>query len=236
MSKVAEYYDDYTQRQAKIGINDRHRSIQRWLEKFGLRRTDSVLEIGCGIGTQTKLLAQYLSPSAKIVANDISPKSVEIGKKTLAAHRNIEWIAADIITHPLDGQFDVVLLPDVIEHIPIEQHSALFQKISQVLKPTGFVLIHIPNPNFLQWCRETRPETLQVIDQPIFTNLLTQNVYPHGLFIHFLETYTIFKENNDYQVVVLKKVRRDLTYFEREYSFREKVQRKVRKFFKKIFG
>ncbi len=236
MSKVADYYDDYTVRQQKIGINNRHLSIQNWLEKFGLKKTDDVLEIGCGIGTQTKLLAEYLNPTSRIVANDISPKSIEIGKTSLSNHKNIEWIAADVIQYNLQGKFDVVVLPDVIEHIPIEQHFELFKKIRSVLKPTGFVLIHIPNPYFLQWCHQTRPETLQVIDQPIYTNLLTANTYPNGFYIHFLETYSIWKENCDYQAIVLKCVRADLTYHEKPYSFTEKVGRKVKQLFKKVSG
>jgi len=96
-------------------------------------------------------------------------------------------------------------LPDVLEHIPIELHNNLFKRISSLLKSDGFIFIHIPNPYFLDWCHANRPELLQVIDQPIYTDVLIENTYPHGLFIHELKTYSIWITDNDYQYVVLKK-------------------------------
>jgi trans-aconitate 2-methyltransferase len=212
MSTIANYYDEYSDRQAKVGINARHHSIQKWLEKFGLKKTDRILEIGCGIGTQTQLLAEYLDNSDQITAVDISPKSVEVGKKMLANFKGIKWIVADFVNYTLDEQFDVVLLPDVIEHIPLNQHKALFANIKKVLKPTGWVLIHIPAPNFLEWCHKNWQDKLQVLDQPIYTDELTQNVYPNGFYIDYLQTYSIWIDLYDYQVIVLKPLRKDLTY------------------------
>lgn len=204
MSKVAEFYDDYTVQQVAIGINDRNLSIQKWLEEYGLQPHHDVLEIGCGIGTQTQLLAEYLSESSKITANDISPKSIEIAKQRLSQHKNIEWFAVDIIQQEIDHKYDVVLLPDVLEHIPIDHHFKLFEKIKSCLKPDGFVLIHIPNPLFLEWCHVHMKDGLQVIDQPIFTDMLVKNAYPHGFYIHTLRTYSIWIDHGDYQVIVLK--------------------------------
>jgi trans-aconitate 2-methyltransferase len=205
MSEVAEFYDEFTERQLLMGINARNVSIQRWLEEFGLQKNNAVLEIGCGIGTQTQLLAEYLLPTAKITANDISTKSVDIARKRLAKHTNIEWIAEDFLAcNSIKEKYDVVLLPDVIEHIPIELHSDLFKKIHTCLKPSGFVLIHIPDPMFLDWCTVHMQDKLQIIDQPIFTDILIQNTYPHGYYIHYLKTYSIWIDNGDYQVIVLK--------------------------------
>ncbi len=205
--EVVEYYDEYTGRQADMGINARHLSIQRWLEQSGLQKNHDILEIGCGIGTQTELLSNYLNASAKITAVDISPKSIEVAKKRLPNRTDIKWVAEDFIVWPHNDLYDVVLLPDVIEHIPVDLHSELFRKISTNIKDNGFVLIHIPNPLYLEWCRVNTPKKLQVIDQPIHTDTLVGNTYPHGFHIHFLSTYSIWVDNCDYTVIVLKKTR-----------------------------
>ena len=206
-AEVINYYDAYTTRQSITGINERHQSIQRWLEKKGLKPDDEVLEIGCGIGTQTELLTNYLNSDTKVTAIDISPKSVDIAKQRLANKTNIKWIADDYLKVKDDHKYDVVLLPDVIEHIPLELHFSLFEKIASNLKEDGFVLIHIPNPLYLEWCEKYTPEKLQIIDQAVHTDLLVKNTRPHGFYIHFLSTYQVWVDNCDYRVIVLKKLK-----------------------------
>ena len=212
MSEVAEFYDQYTTRQKDSGVNRRHLSIDRWLDEFGLRHTDNVLEIGCGIGTMTSLLAKRVY-DGHILANDISEKSVEIAKQELQAHNNLEFVVGDIVELEISQSFDVILLPDVLEHIPIDQHPRLFKKLSELLKPEGMIVIHIPDPYYLAW-RHSEPSQqkgLQIIDQSIYTNKLVEAIYPSGLHVEHLQSYSLHVENNDYQIIKLKKT------FQREY-------------------
>lgn len=202
---VEAFYDEFTTKQIQAGISKRNVKIHEWLLKFGLQNTHNVLEIGCGIGTQTELLAQYVT-QGKITAIDISPKSIEIAQQRLINYTQVTCVTADVITMDVqfNTKFDVIVLPDVIEHIPIQSHAKLFERLQQYLTQNGFVLIHIPNPNYLAWCHVNTPQLLQVIDQPIYTNVLCGNVYANGFYIHYLETYEIWTNNCDYQVIVLK--------------------------------
>jgi len=211
MSEISKWYDEYSSRQADMGINARHKSIHNWALKFGLKKSDNVLEIGCGIGTQTKLLADYLNNYNQITAIDLSPKSIEVAKQLLKQYHGINWIATDFVTYDSDKKYDFVLLPDVIEHIPLAQHKALFAKISQVISDEAQIVIHIPNPNYLEWCHTHAKDKLQVLDQPIYTDELSKNVYPSGLYIHHLQTYSIWNQDCDYQIILIRK-KRDLPY------------------------
>lgn len=203
-----DYYDDFAGRQLRVGINERHRAIQAWLGRFGLAPGMDVLEVGCGVGTQTQLIAGCLEGSGRLLALDFSPRSVELARERLAGQGNVEFLVADVVELDLDRVFDVIVLPDVIEHIPLERHGRLFAKIRKWLKETGWVLIHMPNPFFQEWCRRHRPDLLQVVDQPIFVEALLSNIQPNGLYIHYLNTYSLWVPECDYQVVVLR-VRRD---------------------------
>jgi cyclopropane fatty-acyl-phospholipid synthase-like methyltransferase len=98
-----------------------------------------------------------------------------------------------------------VVLPDVIEHIPLEHHRLLFSRVASWLAPGGFVLLHYPNPWYLQWRHENKPEQVQLIDQPIHADTLTANVYPNGLYLDHLETYPIWISEGDCQVAVLRR-------------------------------
>jgi trans-aconitate 2-methyltransferase len=200
----ADYYDDYAAHQVQVGINDRHRAIMRWLKQFGLTADLDVLELGCGVGTLTELLARALGDSGTLVAVDSSPKSVELAGERLRASRNVELITADIVDLTLERSFDVVVLPDVIEHVPIESHSKLFASVRRWVRDTGWVLVHMPNPFFLEWCHTNRPDLLQQLDQPVHTDSLVASTHVNDLAVHYLDTYSIWVPEGDYQVIVLR--------------------------------
>jgi 2-polyprenyl-3-methyl-5-hydroxy-6-metoxy-1,4-benzoquinol methylase len=201
---VSEFYDDYVSRQVRVGVNDRHRAIVGWLERYGMAPGHRVLEIGCGVGTLTELLAGALGPSGSVVGLDLSPKSIDVARGRLAAFTNVELRVGDALSTELEGAFDVVVLPDVIEHIPLELHPELFARVASWVAQDGFVLLHYPNPHHLAWCREHRPEELQIIDQPIHADALLSNTYANGLYLDFLQTYPIWIREGDYVVAVLR--------------------------------
>ena len=199
-----EFYDSYVGRQLAVGVNARHHAIKGWLRDAGLRKGHRVLELGCGIGTLTGLIADEVGADGSVVAIDLSPKSIEVASARLSHHRNVELIAADVLEVELAGQFDVAVLPDVIEHIPVEHHRALFERVAASLAPTGFVLLNYPSPHYLDWCREHDPQSLQLIDQSIQADQLLADVYPSGLYLDLLKTYSIWISEGDYVVAVLR--------------------------------
>ncbi len=205
MLKVAEYYDDFSVRQLKAGINNRHISIAYHLKKNGLKKNCSVLEIGCGIGTVSELILRELSTNSRFYGVDISPRSITIAKMLETKYKNAFFETRDLTQEKLDLSFDCIVLPDVIEHIPLELHTLLFRNIYKMLNDEGFVFIHIPHPNYLEWQINNKNDELQIIDQPIHTDLLVKSVYPVGFYIHYINSYSVYSSNPDYQIIVLKK-------------------------------
>lgn len=206
------FYDSYVDRQLRVGVNERHRSILGFLKRWGMRQGDRVLEIGSGVGTLTGLIAAELDGRGRLVGMDLSPRSIEAARERLSRWDNVELVVGDALDVELDGPFDVIVLPDVIEHIPQELHHALFGRVADWVTPEGFVLVHYPDPLWLTWCQEHRPELLQHIDQPIHADALTAAVHPHGLLLRHMETYSIWVEEGDYQVAILRRRRPDATF------------------------
>jgi 2-polyprenyl-3-methyl-5-hydroxy-6-metoxy-1,4-benzoquinol methylase len=204
MTSIADFYDDYVDRQVAAGINERHQSILRFLARFGLLPHHRVLELGAGIGTLTGLLAERLTPNGSLVAIDLSPRSIVVAKERLARFTNVEFVVGDALEIELARQFDVVVLPDVIEHIPLELHPAVFRRVSEWLTDDGFAFVHYPNPHHLQWLAEHRPHILQVVDQPVHANVLLTNAYAAGLYLDYYERYSIWVREGDYVAAVLK--------------------------------
>ncbi|MFZ1616640.1 MAG: methyltransferase domain-containing protein [Flavobacteriales bacterium] len=208
---VRAFYDDYAPLQKERGINQRHLRIMQWLEQFGLKDGMRVLEIGCGIGTQTELLSAKL-PNGRLLAMDISPRSIEMASERLAGKPQVELLCGDIITLNVGGNFDMIVLPDVLEHIPVAEHEALFQKLAQVLKANGQVVIHIPSPQSLEWVIAHHPEQLQVIDQPLHMDRLIPAIIKAGLYPHHLQHYGLWSDDPDAAVIVLRHYSVDLPF------------------------
>ena len=56
--EISDFYDEFVQRQLKIGANERLISLYKRLLDLGLKEDSKVLELGCGVGILTKLLSK----------------------------------------------------------------------------------------------------------------------------------------------------------------------------------
>jgi len=202
--QVEEYYNTFKEHQKKLGVNIRHRTIFKNLKSLGLKPESNVLEIGCGIGTVSSLIVKHVT-SGSFVGVDISNESIELAKKINASSKNAEFIVNDMSTFSHKVKFDFIVLPDVLEHIPVNQHASLFKTISESSTKDAIVLINIPEPNCLNWLRKHHPEGLQIIDQSLSMQDLLNNSYPHGFKLFSMNSYSLQFIENDYTSVVLKK-------------------------------
>jgi trans-aconitate 2-methyltransferase len=197
---VAKFYDTFKQKQVKTGINLRHRTIFHELKKAGLKPTHSVLEVGCGIGTVTSLIAKFLT-KGKILGVDISPANIEFARN-FVNKPNTSFLVSDMTDFQRDEKYDFIVLPDVLEHIPVEQHFALFKTLSDHSKVDTVVFINIPSPHFQNYTSRTNPGVQQIIDQEVHTDQLLNNVYPNGFYLLSLNTYSLGYEGGDYQRII----------------------------------
>ena len=200
---VAKFYDTFKQKQVKTGINLRHRTIFHELKKVGLKRNHSVLEIGCGIGTVTSLISKFLT-KGKILGVDISPVNIEFARN-FVNKPNTSFLVSDMTDFHRDEKYDFIVLPDVLEHIPVEQHFALFKTLANHSKVDTVVFINIPSPHFQNFISRTNPSVQQIIDQELPTDKFLQNVYPNGFLLHSLRTYSLGYHEGDYQQIILKR-------------------------------
>lgn len=199
---IRDFYDEYVDAQERVGTNIRHRTILRNAKAAGLRDGMRVLEIGCGIGTVTALLAGA-TPRGEVVGVDISPKSIERARRNLASRKNVRFVVSDMNGFAEPKPFDLVVLPDVIEHIPLEQHPALFRTIAAHLAPNGRVLINVPCAEVLDYMHKHHPGTLQVIDQPITPATLVRITDEAGLTLISFNSYGLRFTHGEYNSVVL---------------------------------
>jgi phosphoethanolamine N-methyltransferase len=112
------------------------RSIVKGVPLEGRR----VLDIGCGVGGPSMLLAEAFG--AQVTAVDVS-KNVLLSAKALARSRGLTDRIEFKVTEPgplpfSDGSFDAVFTKDAMTHI--EDKHSLFSEVLRVLMPGGHFL------------------------------------------------------------------------------------------------
>lgn len=107
----------------------------------------SVLDVGCGTGYGTHLLAQH---AERVVGIDRDPSAVAYCRQNYSAP-NLTYRVADARELDLDDAFDVTLSFQVIEHLP--DPAAFLAQLRDRTVPGGIVLITTPN------VREPAPES-----------------------------------------------------------------------------
>ena len=80
----------------------RHRRIFKTLKKFGIRPTDNILEVGCGIGTVSSLIIPH-NRKGHYTAVDISPESIAIAKQQYEQNKR-NTIPCEIVSLPSAGK------------------------------------------------------------------------------------------------------------------------------------
>ena len=100
-----------------------------------------VLEVGCGVGAQTVILAGN-SPRAAFKSIDISAESLAEARRQAqeAGFTNVTFQQADIFDLPfLSAHFDHVFVCFVLEHLP--NPAGALQALLRVLKPGGSITV-----------------------------------------------------------------------------------------------
>lgn len=120
-----------------------------------------VLEAGCGVGAQTRILAKN-SPEADITSIDISEESISKAKRLVESERiqNVSFHQASILDMLFpDESFDHVFICFVLEHLddPLQALS----EIKRVLKTGGSITLIEGDHGSCFWHPETK-ESLKV--------------------------------------------------------------------------
>lgn len=96
----------------------------------------NALEIGCGAGTFSRLLADRAD---HVLALDLSPQMIRLAEKASTAYTNIDFRVADILTEALPAEhFDCIATIATLHHLSLGE---ILIKMERALKPGGALII-----------------------------------------------------------------------------------------------
>jgi len=113
------------------GWNQNARYHEYLLSKLP-KRCGRVLEIGCGTGEFSRLLA---TRAEKVLAVDLSTQMIRLARERSRLHTNVEFVEADVMSYQLpEDEFDCVATLTTLHHLPAE---SILTRIREALKPGG---------------------------------------------------------------------------------------------------
>jgi ubiquinone/menaquinone biosynthesis C-methylase UbiE len=104
---------------------------------------EAVLDLGCGTGNLTRVLAGRLHDDASIMAVDISTAMLDIARGKLPGDARVQWLSADAHSLPLDDAvLDCVICFSAWPHF--SDPAAVAAELHRVLRPGGVLhVLHI---------------------------------------------------------------------------------------------
>lgn len=98
-----------------------------------------VLEIGCGTGTFTEMLA---ATGCRLTALDISPDLLQKARQRKLPADRVDFVEGNFETYPFRDQFDAVIGSSVLHHLDINRAAPI---LFRLIKPGGRLCFAEPN-------------------------------------------------------------------------------------------
>jgi SAM-dependent methyltransferase len=136
----------YTQRYMESLTADRYRKEVRFIVSMLKRqkaKPASLIDIGCGMGLQAKILKNM---GYRVVGVDANPDVIKQNKKTI---KGIDFFVGDMRGLKVKGKFDAALcLTNVLLYNKnVKELRRALTNIHKVLKPGGSLLFSVNNEN-----------------------------------------------------------------------------------------
>ncbi len=138
--EASGYYRHLRWESNRVALLEKEQTRRVLVEELGGESVTAALEIGCGPGTWTPLLARRAS---RVVALDLSPRMLEQARRAVPdAH--VQFVLGDAARFQADGPFDRVMSVRVLEYIP--EWRQIVRGLERLVAPGGRAVVITKTP------------------------------------------------------------------------------------------
>ncbi|TMC47528.1 MAG: class I SAM-dependent methyltransferase [Chloroflexi bacterium] len=132
----------------------RRRGYTRLVIASGIHPGDRLLDVGCGTGYLTRLVADAAAPDGTALGIDPSLQALERARRSRRPTNCSFAVGTAEALDATEGAFDVVVSSLAIHHIPEGARSTAFAEMFRVLRPGGRLLVadfRPPRSRVVRW-------------------------------------------------------------------------------------
>ena len=113
------------------------------VSEAGLRSGNRVLDVGCGTGIVSRVVAPIVGSSGRMVGLDIDPGMLSVARSLEPADgADVEWHQGDVVKMPFENaEFDLVLCQAALQFFP--DKGAALREIRRVIAPPGRIVVSV---------------------------------------------------------------------------------------------
>ena len=135
--------------------NSQPSTVADMLELLAVEPGQHVLDVGCGSGWTTALLAHLVGPSGRVRGVELEPELVAFGRGNLAATRQpwatIEQADPDVLGLPQHAPYDRILVSAQAGSLPTTLVEQLAESGTMVIPVAGVMTrVELPGPNITE--------------------------------------------------------------------------------------
>lgn len=137
---ITKYVHGYSKREV-LRLNDQADTLDIIIHNDSVFPKDSlILEAGCGVGAQTKIIATK-NPDSNFISIDLSEDSIKKAKKLIKSLdiKNVSFRQGDIYNLSFENEaFDFIIVCFVLEHLQNPRQA--LNELKRVLKTSGTMI------------------------------------------------------------------------------------------------
>ena len=198
---VRTFYNEFTESRFLKYIGEKNPRIEKAIARIvPVVTSDSrVLEVGCGVGVVTEQIVRR-AKNGSVWACDISERAIQYARQRITAP-NVHFRSGDIL-HGFDElkswiseSVQLVVMVDVIEHLPVEEHPTLFCNLRSIMTKDSTLILTFPSPQYQHYLQEKDPHELQIIDEVVELSHILQVASETGFDIKHFSLEDVWLKN-----------------------------------------
>ncbi|UCS93053.1 class I SAM-dependent methyltransferase [Echinicola marina] len=205
--KYFSYYDRFEAQPKKDEIDLRYLRVLEKLVESGLKSNHRVLEIGCGLGELSHLIAKK-TKNGHVLGIDISPQSIHKAQEGWKDQKNLSFKIAEMKAYESQGNtYDFFVISEILQQVSKDHHFRIFEGIKRHSHEDSIIFINLPTPQFSTWKAENDPESLQFFESIVNIGDLIKSISDNGFYLDKSMSYSVYYEEDDFQYFIFKPIK-----------------------------